>query len=209
MKLNVSPTRMELMKLKVRTALAKRGHKLLKDKLDGLIQRFLKLIKDYHSLKDEADKTMHALFNKLVIASALTPSRVLGKITTFDITPLLLVANRINIMGVKVTDYELEKFEEKLTFPFSDTDVPAELYLALQEFYQFLPQFIKIANIGHAIEKIALAIIEIKRRVNALEYILIPELESTSKYIRMKLAEHERSTLVTLMKIKDIVRAKK
>lgn len=208
MQLNVNPTRMELNKLKKRLALAKRGHKLLKDKLDGLVQRFLKLIKDYNSLKDAADQKMLELFYNLVSASALCSPPLLEKITSFDIAPLTLLANRKNIMGVKVVEYELENYQKDFPLHFADREVPSQLTASLKEFYQFLPEFIKIANVGHTIKEMALAIIEIKRRVNALEYILIPDLEATTKYIRMKLAESERSTLVRLMKVKDIVRAK-
>ena len=208
MQLNVNPTRMELNKLKKRLALAKRGHKLLKDKLDGLVQRFLKLVKDYNNLKDDADQKMSALFCELVISSALTSPPLLEKITSFGFTPLNLLANHKNIMGVKLVEYELENFQEEISLAFADRAVPSQLIATVKEFYKFLPEFIKIANIGRTLEEMALSIIEIKRRVNALEYILIPELEAATKYIRMKLSESERSTLVRLMKVKDIVRAK-
>ena len=108
----------------------------------------------------------------------------------------------------KTVEYELENFQEEISLAFADRAVPSQLIATVKEFYKFLPEFIKIANIGRTLEEMALSIIEIKRRVNALEYILIPELEAATKYIRMKLSESERSTLVRLMKVKDIVRAK-
>jgi len=197
---------MELLRLRRRTALAKKGHKLLKDKLDGLIQQLLKIVKEQAKLSQQLKTELVAVFQKLILASAQTPLETLAAAASSSQCKSGVNITIKNLMGVKIPRYEVEVSGNPITYDFTNT--PAELDQAISNFKTSLPHLIKLAEYNKTIQVVASQIIEIKRRVNALEYVLIPELEAGIKFIKMKLAEMERSTTVTLMKIKDIVRAR-
>lgn len=158
--------------------LAKKGHKLLKDKLDGLIKRLLEIAKEHSKVFDYLEKELGTNFEKLILANSL------------------------------VDPAFMEKACEQAKADKLQLILPLELNQALIEFKEKLSHLVKLAELNKALQQIAKQIIEIKRRVNALEYILIPELETAVRFIRMKLAEIERDNIVSLMKIKDIVRAR-
>ena len=202
----VNATRMELLRLRRRTALARKGHKLLKDKLDGLIQRILKIVKDHRHLSRKLEKELIDVFQKLALSSAQISPDTLYAATLLPSCKTSVDISLQNIMGVKIPKYELKVEGNPISYGFAQTS--AELDQALMRFKDILKELVKLAEHNKAILVIASQIIEIKRRVNALEYILIPELEQAVKYIRMKLSEMERSTIVSLLKIKDIVRAR-
>ncbi|MFC1571509.1 V-type ATP synthase subunit D [Candidatus Margulisiibacteriota bacterium] len=204
-KRRVNATRMELLRLKRRTVLAKKGHKLLKDKLDGLIQRILEIVRAHRHLSRKLEEELIEVFQKLVLSSAQTAPDVLIEAAKLSSCKANVDITIKNIMGVKIPKYELKVEGDPITYDFSHT--PAELDQALVRFQEILIELVQLAEYNKAILEIASAVIEIKRRVNALEYILIPELEASVRYIKMKLAEMERSTTVALLKIKDIVRA--
>jgi len=202
----VNATRMELLRLRRRTTLAKKGHKLLKDKLDGLIQRLLKIVKTQRRLSNRLEEELIIVFQKLVLSSAQTDPDVLLAAAKTTPCKTSVEISLQNIMGVKIPQYVLKSEGDPFSYDFTKTSV--ELDQALMQFREILAELVKLAEHNKAIIVIASHIIEIKRRVNALEYILIPELEQSVKYIRMKLSEMERSNTVSLLKIKDIVRAR-
>lgn len=202
----VNATRMELLRLRRRTTLAKKGHKLLKDKLDGLIQRLLKIVKAQRRLSSKLEEELIVVFQKLVLSSAQTDPEVLLAAAKLSSCKTSVDISLQNIMGVKIPKYEIKTEGDPFSYDFPETS--AELDQALMQFKEILSELVKLAEHNKAILVIASHIIEIKRRVNALEYILIPELEQSVKYIRMKLSEMERSNTVSLLKIKDIVRAR-
>ena len=202
----VNATRMELLRLRRRTTLARKGHKLLKDKLDGLIQRILKIVKDHRRLSRKLEKELIDVFQKLVLSSAQTGPETLYAATLLPACKTSVDISLQNIMGVKIPKYELKVEGEPISYGLAETS--AELDQALIHFKEILRDLVKLAEYNKAILVIASQIIEIKRRVNALKYILIPELETAVRYIRMKLSEMERSNIVSLLKIKDIVRAR-
>ena len=202
----VNATRMDLLRLRQRLVLAKKGHKLLKDKLDGLIRQLLKIVKDQARLSQEIETKLIEVFQQLVLSSAQTDPQVLAIATKLTNCQTSIEIGQKNIMGVKIPQYELKTEGNPLDYDLATT--PAELDSALLSFQTTLKDLVKLAELNKSIEQIASQIIEIKRRVNALEYILIPELETSVRYIKMKLAEMERSTTVSLLKIKDLVRAR-
>lgn len=202
----VNATRMELLRLRRRTVLAKKGHKLLKDKLDGLIQRILAIVKAHRRLSRKLEQELIDVFQKLALSSAQTDPRVLEAVTLLPACRASVGISLQNIMGVKIPKYELKLSGNPRPYGFADT--PAELDQALTRFKDILAELVQLAEHNKAILVIARQIIEIKRRVNALEYVLIPELEEAVRFIKMKLAEMERSNTVSLLKIKDIVRAR-
>lgn len=201
----VNATRMELLRLTRRVALAKRGHKLLKDKLDGLIQHLLGLVRTQRNLHQKLEEELGPAFENLILASAQIPPELTpAAVSIPDCKTEVEIALK-NIMGVKIPKYDLKITGNPLSYSFAN--VPAELDQTLMRFKEILPELVKLAEYNKAITVIASEIIEIKRRVNALEHILIPELENALRYIRMKLSEMERSATVALLRIKDIVAA--
>jgi V/A-type H+-transporting ATPase subunit D len=202
----VNATRMELLRLRRRTTLAKKGHKLLKDKLDGLIQRLLGVVRLQKNLTDRLEEKLILVFQKMVLSSAQIKPEELELAVKTTACKTNVEISLQNIMGVKIPKYELKTQGDPFSYNLSA--IPAELDQALAQFMEILNELVKLAEHNKAILVIASHIIEIKRRVNALEYVLIPELEEAVKYIRMKLSEMERSNTVSLLKIKDIVRAR-
>jgi len=202
----VNATRMELIRLRQRAVLAKKGHKLLKDKLDGLIRQLLEVVKQHRRLSETIEKELILVFQKLSVSSAQVRPEILAAAVAMSTCTANVDITLKNFMGVKLPKYELKLEGDPINYSFAET--PGELDQALSQFKETLANLVKLAELNKAILVIAQQIIEIKRRVNALEYILIPELSSAIRFIRMKLSEIERSTTVTLLKIKDLVRAR-
>jgi V/A-type H+-transporting ATPase subunit D len=204
MRFNVSATRMGLLKLKKRLVLARRGHKLLKDKLDELMRRFLELIKDYRELREEMEQAISTALRSFLLARAvMSPEAILGAL----IVPhdrVSLATSTVSVMNIAVPQFELQVKGEPYHYGFADT--APELDTSVNLFSQALPLMIKLAEKEKAIELLAEEIEKTRRRVNALEYVLIPGLQDTIKQISMRLEELERSNLTRLMKVKDIVR---
>ena len=202
----VNATRMELLRLKRRALLARKGHKLLKDKLDGLIQRILKIVKSHRRLSTKLEEALIEILQQLALSSARIDPAALHAATVLPACRSGVEITLQNIMGVRIPKYELKIEGNPIPYGFAGTT--GELDQALLRFKEILGDLVQLAEHNKAILVLASQIIEIKRRVNALEYILIPELEEAVIFIRMKLAEMERSTIVSLLKIKDIVRAR-
>lgn len=202
----VNATRMELLRLRRRTLLAKKGHKLLKDKLDGLVQQILSIANSYQKLSAELEEELTLVFQKLLLASSQISKEDLYYLSVVPAIKASLEITFKNIMGLKAPKYHLKT--EGVFKSLGVANITAELDQALLEFSQLLEKLVLLSQYHKTITLIASHIIEIKRRVNALEYILIPELEGSVRYIRMRLAELERDSIVSLMKIKDIVRGR-
>lgn len=196
MRIKVSPTRIELLRLRRRVELARRGHKLLKDKLDGLLQRFYKIRRDYLALHEDLEPRLTQIFFKSVMASALTPAQDL---LCSEPAQVEVETTIENIMGVRIPHYRLTVTGEPCFEPLSAT---VELDEARRGFANILPDLIKLAASSRSLRLIAAQITETRRRVNALEYVLIPELVRNLTHIRMQLTERERSAQVVLLKIK-------
>jgi V/A-type H+-transporting ATPase subunit D len=206
MKIAAAPTRMVLLKTKRRAALAKRGHKLLKDKLDGLIGKFLEITKRTEEKLNELSRTVPEVFQLIVMAgSQMSPEEFEQAVSASEQRATIEIEKK-NIMGVRIPVYKLKLEGSPISYSLAMT--PAELDGALLNFNKILPELIYLAGNTKALELISQEITKVKRRVNALEYVLIPELSGAISFIKMKLAEMERSYLTSLMKIKDIVRAR-
>lgn len=206
MKITVNATRMELLRLRRRTQMAKRGHKLLKDKLDGLIQRFFVIAKEYQKLVTEIEEDLKEVFSRMILVQSLMQKEVLKEAVLFPKMMSSIDIKETNMMGVRVPDYKLELAGDPKCYGYAFTT--GELDHALSRFSEVLPKLTSLASKNKAMELLSTEIAMTKRRVNALEHILIPELEASVKFIRMKLSEMERGYLTSLMKIKDIVRAR-
>ncbi|MGA1790346.1 MAG: V-type ATP synthase subunit D [bacterium] len=205
MKLEINATRMELLRLKKRIVIARRGHKLLKDKQDELMRRFLEMIKGYRNLRQDVEGKLANAFQSFVFSRAVTRKEYLEESFLGLKTTLEVELSSFSIMNIKAPQLELKSMPDVYTYGFSDT--PADLDRSLFLLSEVLPLMIQLAQTEKSIELLAEEIEKTRRRVNALEYVLIPNLQDTIKHITMRLAEMERSTLTRLMKVKDIVRA--
>lgn len=205
MLLKVNPNRMELLRLKKRLLVAKRGYKLLKDKRDALIQVFVRLAKESDTVREELEENLLKCYTFFFNASTLMSKLTLEETLMFPKTKSETEVSFKNIMSVNVPQYEF-KCEGKY-YSYSMVDTTAELDGALKKYHDILPLMLKVAELDKAIALLANEIEKTRRRVNALEYVIIPDLEETIAFITMKLDEMARSTNSAIMRIKDIIRA--
>lgn len=205
MEIRVNATRQELMRLKNRFRMAKRGHKLLKDKRDELMRIFMQLLRDNKQLRERVERKLSAAYSSFLVARSTMDPQVLEEALMSPTAGLELKAGKRTIMNAEVPVLEAVQKGNICSYGLADTS--AELDDALSNFSSLMPDLIKLAEMERTVEVLASEIEKTRRRVNALEYVLIPELESTVNSIEMKLAEIERSNASRLMKIKDIVRA--
>lgn len=202
-RLNVNPTRMELKKLKVRLTTAVRGHKLLKDKSDEMIRRFTVILREDSDLRREVEKELAETLRQFSVARSVTPSY--SAETAFAMPSVAVKADcsTQSIMGVDVPKVELIEEKRSDALPYAFSEITSEADYSVERISALLPKLIKLAETEKAVRLLADEIERNKRRVNALEYIMIPQLEETIKYIRDKLDENERAAIVRLMKVKS------
>jgi len=205
MLLKVNPNRMELLRLKKRLFLAKRGHKLLKDKRDALIQEFIRLVKENKTIREELEDRLIKCYAIFSNASSLMSKITLEETLMFPKAKSTIEVTFKNIMSVNVPKYKF-KYEGNF-YAYSLINTTPELDIALRNFYEILPLMLKLAELDKAVSLLADEIEKTRRRVNTLEYVLIPDLEETAKFITMKLDEMARSTISAIMRIKEIIRA--
>ena len=207
-RLNVNPTRMELSKLKKRLATATRGHKLLKDKQDELMRQFINLIKYNNQLRDEVEKELGSSLKDFVMARAVMSSEFLEEAIAYPKEEIEVEVGNKNIMSVNVP---IMNFKRKLEgdegsiYPYGFMNTSADLDYAISKLYGILPKLLELAEVEKSGQLMADEIEKTRRRVNALEYMTIPQLKETIRYIRMKLDENERSALTRLMKVKSMI----
>lgn len=203
-KLNVNPTRMELQRLKARLTTAEKGHKLLKDKTDEMVRRFLELIKENHKLRKQVEAELSAVLKGFMLCSAVNPPAIIEEAVAMPSTSITLQTSYNNIMGVKVPKLEIGQATGSI-YPYSFVQVSAELDGALASLTEFLPRLFYLSEVEKACNMLADEIQKTRRRVNALEYVVIPEIEETIKFIKMKLDENERAATIRLIKVKSII----
>lgn len=208
MRLNVNPTRMELTKLKKRLVTATRGHKLLKDKQDELMRRFIDLVKYNNTLRREVEKELSASLKEFVMARAVMNSEMLEEAIVYPKEKISLELHTKNIMSVNVPVMEFKRAlegDEGSIYPYGFASTSSELDDSILKLYTILPKLLELAEVEKSTQLMADEIEKTRRRVNALEYMTIPQLEETIRYIRMKLEENERGNLTRLMKVKSMM----
>ncbi|KEH97849.1 V-type ATP synthase subunit D [Clostridium massiliodielmoense] len=207
-KLNVNPTRMELTRLKKRLTTATRGHKLLKDKQDELMRRFIDLVKYNNELRKDVEDKLKNSLKDFVMARALMSSEILEEAIMYPKEKISLDVNTKNIMSVNVPQMKFKRLLEGdngSIYPYGYSNTSAELDDAIEMLYGILPKLLELAEVEKSTQLMADEIEKTRRRVNALEYMTIPQLEETIKYIQMKLEENERGALTRLMKVKSML----
>ena len=207
-KLNVNPTRMELSKLKKRLATSTRSHKLLKDKQDELMRQFINLVKYTNTLRKEVEGQLEGSLKDFVMARAVMSSEFLEEAVAYPKEQISVEVGTKNVMSVTVPvmnfKRELEGDEGSI-YPYGFANTSSELDDAISKLYGILPKLLELAEVEKSCQLMADEIEKTRRRVNALEYMTIPQLQETIKYIRMKLDENERSATTRLMKVKSML----
>jgi V/A-type H+-transporting ATPase subunit D len=205
--LNVNPTRMELTKLKTRLRTARRGHKLLKDKRDELMKQFLEIMHMNRDLRNEVEAALARAHGSFVVASALMSPKMLEQALIYPKQSVSLDISFKNIMSVNVPVYEFAAGDDNDAniYPYGFAATSGVLDDALSELSAGFKVMLRLAQIEKTMQLLAGEIEKTRRRVNALEYVMIPQLEDTIKYITMKLEENERGNLTRLMKVKDMI----
>lgn len=203
--LHVNPNRMELLRLRKRLLLARRGHKLLQDKLEAMMRKFLALLKDIDKAKIDFEERMQSIIRDLLY------SRIICSKDVFEQT-LLKVESRIvinisiaRIMNVKVPSFNVQELMIDKHYDFFRTS--AQMDLAVAKAPDHVRSLLRLAQLLKTADILSYEIERTRRRVNALEYILIPLIEETIRYINQKLSEFERGNLVRLMRVKEVVRS--
>ncbi|NIS61660.1 MAG: V-type ATP synthase subunit D [Proteobacteria bacterium] len=204
MRLDVHPTRMELLRLKRRLAMARRGYKLLKDKQDELIKQFMDLIKDVREIRTAVEKALEQALQQFLFVSSAMSKAYLEEAVGFPSKTIALNISRRTVMNISLPEIEPMVEGQIRCYGFATTS--PELDVSLHALDRVVEEMIVLAQKEKWIQLLAEEIVQTRRRVNALEYILIPNLEETIKYITMKLSELERSNLSRLMRVKEIVR---
>lgn len=205
--MRVNPTRMELTRLKKRLIVARRGHKLLKDKRDELMKKFLELVRRNKELREKVEDLMMKVHSSFLIARAVMSSEVMEEALMFPKQSVSISASTKNIMSVEVPvmNFETASGNEDDIYPYGYATTSSELDTAISTLSRVLPDLLELAQVEKSAQLLAQEIERTRRRVNALEYVLIPQLEETIRYITMKLDENERGNLTRLMKVKDMM----
>lgn len=204
-RLNVNPTRMELKKLKGRLSTATRGHKLLKDKSDEMIRRFTALIKENKRLRAELEEELSDCLDRFSTACAYTSAEEIDKIFSMPVSSVNAEFGVKEIMNVEVPSVTITETEAVGSFPYAFAEMTSEADYSVEKIAKLIGKLLKLAEIEKTVAMLAVEIERNKRRVNALEYIMIPQIEETVKYIKSKLDENERAATTRLMKVKDIL----
>lgn len=206
-RLNVNPTRMMLTTLKRRLATARRGHKLMKDKRDQLMKGFLELARENKRLREEVESVLAGVYESFSVASAVMSREVLEEALMFPKQGVALEVAGKNVMSVDVPVFEFktQAADETDIYPYGFASTSGELDAAISGLAKALPLMLELAAKEKEADMLAAELEKTRRRVNALEYVKIPQLEMTIRYIVMKLDENERGNQTRLMKVKDMI----
>lgn len=203
----VTPTRMELTRLKKKRITAVRGHKLLKDKRDELMRQYLDLVRENMDLRKKVEAGILSANRNFVIARAGMSEPELHTALLAPKQEVQLKPGRKNVMSVDIPifDYKMRTADENDIYSYGFAFTSSDLDGAVKSLADILPDMIRLAECEKACQMMASEIEKTRRRVNALEHVIIPETEKNIKYITMKLDENERSTQIRLMKVKDMM----
>jgi V/A-type H+-transporting ATPase subunit D len=197
---------MEMSKLKQQLKTATRGHKLLKDKLDELMKQFLNIVRENKRLREEAEAALENAYKNFIIARAVLSESILGESLMIPQQTVAVKVGKKNIMSVNVPVFDFQS-EEKTgdIYPYGLAFSSGELDSAMLSFSDAMEPLLRLAESEKTAQLLAQEIERTRRRVNALENVMIPNYQETIKYITMKLEENERGGTTRMMKVKDLV----
>ena len=203
----INPTRQELNRLKNRLRTSIRGHKLLKDKRDELMKQFMDVVRENRALRKRVEEGLMKAHGAFTVAAALMSPEMLEQSLLYPKQSVELDMTFQNIMSVDVPQYQFRTGSqdpgEVYSYGFAQTS--GELDDAVDALSRVLGDMLRLAEIEKTSQLLAEEIEKTRRRVNALEYVKIPEMQANIKYITMKLDENERSNTIRLMKVKDLI----
>ncbi|SFH61229.1 V-type ATP synthase subunit D [Pisciglobus halotolerans] len=204
-KLNVNPTRMELANLKERLSMASRGHKLLKDKQDELMRQFISLVKKNNALRAAVEEKLINAMQSFVMAKSLLNEKYIEELVAVPPRTVSLNIYEKNVMSVRVPvmNFDFEG-EDSSDIQYGYLNSNSELDESVAEMAEVMTELLELSEIEKTCQLLADEIEGTRRRVNALEYRTIPQLEETIYFIQMKLDENERAEITRLMKVKDM-----
>jgi V/A-type H+-transporting ATPase subunit D len=191
---------MELLRLRKRLVVAQRGHKLLKDKLDGLMQEFLEIAKEYKRFRLAVDDELPYVLKLFVLAEITSSRKITENALESTRQEIQLTVKPRRLMSVVIP--KIEASFGPVSGMYSFVHTPPELDRAIHSLKEFLPKLIRMAELEETVRRLSIEIEKTRRRVNALEHTFIPRMRETIKYIMSKLDEMERSNTSRLMKIK-------
>ncbi len=204
--LRVNPTRMELTRIKRRLVTARRGHKLLKDKRDEMVRRFIALIRENARVRGEVENELRGALGNFALARAVMDQQALEEAVLYPARRANVRIGQKNILSVRVPTITVEQDSMKDSeLPYGFAETSAQLDDAIATLAALLPKLLKLAEIEKSCDLLADEIEKTRRRVNALEYVMIPQFEETIRAIAMKLDENERGSLTRLMKVKAMI----
>ena len=204
--LRVNPTRMELTRIKRRLVTAKRGHKLLKDKRDEMVRQFILLVRENAKLRKEVEGELQGALADFALARAVMDSQALEEAVMYPARSAAVEIGMRNVLSVHVpTITPVQTSAKESALPYGLAETSADLDDAIATMAELLPKLLRLAEIEKACDLLADEIEKTRRRVNALEYVMIPQFEETIRSITMKLDENERGSLTRLMKVKEMI----
>ena len=205
--LNVNPTRMELTNLKRKLNTARRGHKLLKDKRDELMRRFMELVRENKALRRRVEQKLANANAHMALARSVMGDAAIEAALMVPMQEVQLDIVEKNVMSVLIPQYKtsLRSSDAADIYPYGFAFTSAELDGAVRSLSDILPELLQLAELEKSCQLMAAEIEKTRRRVNALEHVMIPQYEETIRYITMKLDENERGNTTRIMKVKDMM----
>ena len=203
----INPTRQELNRLKNRLRTSIRGHKLLKDKRDELMKQFMDVVRENRALRKRVEEGLMRAHGAFTVAAALMSPEMLEQSLLYPKQSVELDMTFQNIMSVDVPQYQFRTSSQDPgeVYPYGFAQTSGELDDAVDALSRVLSDMLRLAEVEKTSQLLAEEIEKTRRRVNALEYVKIPEMQANIKYITMKLDENERSNTIRLMKVKDMI----
>lgn len=203
--LRVNPTRMELTRIKRRLMTAVRGHKLLKDKRDEMVRQFILLVRENYSLRQEVEAELAVALGNFAMARAVTEPELMEEALLYPARSIVVNMGIRSVLSVRVPTLQTEEKQTQTTLSYGLAETSAQLDGAIESLVTLLPKMIHLAEVEKACDLLADEIEKTRRRVNALQYVMIPRFQETIHFIAMKLDENERGSLTRLMKVKAMI----
>ncbi len=203
----INPTRMELTRLKKKLGTAVKGHRLLKDKRDELMREFLDLVKVNMELREKVEQGIKNANRNFVLAKAGMSDEELRTALMAPKQEISLITNKKNVMSVDIPvyDFKTRSADKNDIYSYGFAFTSGDLDYAVDSLQEVFKDMLKLAEVEKSCQLMAAEIEKTRRRVNALEHVIIPETQEGIRYITMKLDENERSTQVRLMKVKNMM----
>lgn len=203
--LQVKPTRMELSNLKKKKKVAVRGHKLMKDKRDEMVRRFIIYVRRNKELREQVEEKLGQAMQSFVLARAGMGNADIEEALCYPARHAKITVGTQQVLGVQAPKLDLVASTDAIELPYGMANTSAELDGAVKQFSELLPLLIELAEVEKICNRLADEIEKTRRRVNALEYVMIPQFDEAIRAITMKLDENERGNLTRLMKTKEML----